>query len=78
MRIPMLDVEKLDPEIPHLAMHVAPVDRVTYSYQRASSLARISFKGCVIESPGRVFERSPWRRAYAGLLTEAIVAAGWC
>jgi hypothetical protein len=71
-------VEKLDPEIPHLAMHVSPLDQVTYSYDHASSLARISSRGCVIESPGRVFERSSWRRAYAGLLAEAIIAAGWC
>ena len=68
---------KLDPEIPRLDMHVAPLDRVTYSYEHASSLARISSKGCLIESPGRVFERSPWRRAYARLLAEAIIVAAW-
>ncbi len=71
-------VEKLDSEIPHLDMHAAPVDRVTYSYEHASSIARISSKGCVIESPGRIFERVPWRRTYARLLAEAIVVAAWC
>ena len=71
-------LEKLDPEIPRLEMHVAPLDRVTYSYEHASSVARLSSKGCLIENAGRVFERSPWRRAYARLLAEAIVVAAWC
>lgn len=71
-------VGKLDSEIPHLDMHVAPVERVTYSYEHASSVARISSKGCVIESPGRVFERSPWRRVYARLLADAMIVAAWC
>jgi hypothetical protein len=71
-------IEKLDPQIPRLEIHVAPIDRVTYSYEHASSLARVSAKGCVIESPGRVFERSPWRRVYAKHLAESIVVAAWC
>jgi hypothetical protein len=71
-------IEKLDLEIPRLEIHVAPIDRVTYSYEHASSLARVSAKGCVIESPGHVFEHQPWRRAYARDLAEAIVVAAWC
>jgi len=71
-------VEKLDGEIPRLEMQVAPVDRVTYNYEHSSSLARVAARGCVMENPGRIFERPPWRRAYAKLLAEAIVAAAWC
>jgi hypothetical protein len=67
-------IDKLDPEIPRLVMHVEPVDRVTYSYERSSSLARVAAKGCLIESPGHVFQRSPWRRAYAEHLAGAITA----
>jgi hypothetical protein len=69
-----VSVDTLDPGIPRLAMHVEPVDRVTYSYERSSSLARVAAKGCLIESPGRVFQHSPWRRAYAGHLAAAIAA----
>jgi hypothetical protein len=71
-------VEKLDGEIPRLEMHVGPVDRVTYNYEHSSSLARVAARGCVIENSGRIFERSPWRRVYARLLAEAIIAAAWC
>jgi hypothetical protein len=71
-------VEKLDDGIPRVEMHVAPVDRVTYNFEHSSSLARVAARGCVIEHPGRVFERSPWRRVYAKVLAEAIVVAAWC
>ena len=71
-------VERLDPQVPRLAMRISPLDKVTYPvYVRASSIARLSAKGCAIESPGRVLERRPWRIAYAQCLAEAIGAAGW-
>ena len=71
-------VGKRDSDIPHLDMHVAPVERVTYSYEHASSVARISSKGCVIENPGRIFEQSSWRRVYARVLAESMIVAAWC
>ena len=70
--------ERLDQEIPRLAMHVSPVDHVTYpNYAHASSISRISAKGCAIEHPVSVYGRRPWRVAYARCLAEAIMAAGW-
>jgi hypothetical protein len=69
--------ERLDPAIPRLEIHVAPVDTVTYSFQHASSISDVAAKGCLFEHPGRVFERQPWRRAYAARLAEALVAAAW-
>ena len=70
--------DRLDARIPRLAIHVSPVDRVDFpNYAHASSIARVSAKGCAIEWPGHVFGQAAWRSAYAQCLAEAIRAAPW-
>lgn len=70
--------ERLPREVPRLALHVSPVDTVTYpNYGAASSISKLSERGCAIEHPGRVFSNPAWRRAYAACLAEAIQAAPW-
>ena len=71
-------VARLAPDVPRLAMHVSPLDRVTYpNYAYASSISRLSAKGCAIESPGHVFSRPAWRDAYASCLADAMMATKW-
>jgi hypothetical protein len=57
-------------------MHVSPVDKVTFpNYANASSISKLSAKGCAIEHPGRIFDHQPWRVAYANCLADAIGAS---
>jgi len=70
-------IGRLPSEAPRLAVHVSPIDHVTYpNYGRASSIAKISRSGCAIEHPVVATNRK-WRFAYAGCLVEAIEAARW-
>jgi len=70
--------DHLAPEVPRLAIHVSPLDKVTYpNYGHASSISKLSERGCAIENPGRVFANRTWRLAYAGCLADAIKAAQW-
>jgi hypothetical protein len=70
--------DRLERDVPRLKIHVSPVDNVTYpNYAFASSISRIAAKGCAIEHPGSVYDKRPWRVAYARCLAEAIIAAEW-
>jgi hypothetical protein len=70
--------DRLAPDVPRLAIHVSPLDKVTYpNYAVASSISKLSERGCAIESPGRVLEKRAWRSAYAACLADAIAAAQW-
>ncbi len=70
--------DRLAPDVPRLAIHVSPLDKVTYpNYGAASSISKVSERGCAIENPGRVFANRAWRLAYAGCLADAIKAAQW-
>jgi len=70
--------ERLDPDVPRLAIHVSPLDKVTFpNYRHASSVSAFSARGCAIEHPGRVLARHEWRLAYARCWAEAIEAAPW-
>jgi len=70
--------ERLAPDVPRLAIHVSPLDKVTYpNYVAASSISKVSERGCAIESPGRVLANRAWRLAYAACLADAIQAAPW-
>ncbi|HET7524583.1 MAG TPA: hypothetical protein VFK10_01455 [Burkholderiaceae bacterium] len=70
-------IERLPSEAPKLAVHVSPIDRVGYpNYGYASSIAKFSNKGCVLEHPAAATNRA-WRLAYARCLAEAIEAARW-
>ena len=68
----------LGSDVPRLTLHVSPVDKVKFpNYAHASSISKVSAKGCAIEHPGRVFDSRPWRVAYANCLADAISAAQW-
>ncbi len=70
--------DRLSADIPRLEMHVSPIDRVTYpNYRAASSISKLSRKGCAIEHPGHVYANRAWRQAYAKCLAEAIATARW-
>jgi hypothetical protein len=70
--------DRLPPDIPRLAIHVSPVDKVAYpNYKAASSISRLSAKGCAIEHPAAVISKRPYRLAYAACLAEAIKTADW-
>jgi len=70
--------DRLAADIPRLAVHVSPIDRVTFpNYRAASSISGLSQKGCAIEHPGHVYGNRAWRRAYARCLAEAIEASHW-
>ena len=70
--------DRLAPDVPRLVMHVSPIDKVTYpDYGAASTISKLSQRGCAIEGPGRVFANRPWRLAYAACLAAAISAARW-
>lgn len=69
---------ELPADVPHLSLHVSPIDKVGFpNYLRASSISQFSAKGCAIEHPSRVYDRRPWRVAYAQCLAQAIIAAEW-
>jgi hypothetical protein len=69
---------RLAPDVPRLAMHVSPLDKVAYpNYVAASSISKLSERGCAIESPGGVLANRAWRLAYAACLADAIKAAQW-
>lgn len=70
--------DRLADSVPRLAMHIEPIDHVTYpNYRYASTISKLSGKGCAIEHPGRVFGNRAWRVAYAECLAGAIRAASW-
>jgi hypothetical protein len=70
--------DRLDPQIPRLDIHVSPIDKVPFpNYVHASSIARLSAKGCAMEWPGHVFSQPAWRTAYAQCLAEAIRQVPW-
>jgi hypothetical protein len=70
--------DRFAPDIPRLAIHVFPLDKVTYpNYGVASSISKLSERGCAIESPGHVLENRSWRLAYATCLADAIKTAQW-
>jgi hypothetical protein len=71
-------IDHLAPEIPRLAVHVSPLDRVTFpNYANTTSVSRFSRKGCAIEHPARVYGHRELCAAYANCLAEAIEADGW-
>ena len=64
--------------VPRLAVNVSPLDRVTFpNFGHASTIAKISDKGCAIEHPARVLGNRAWRLAYAECLADAIRSAPW-
>ncbi|HTT13915.1 MAG TPA: hypothetical protein VMG60_23865 [Burkholderiaceae bacterium] len=70
--------DQLARDMPRVAVHVSPIDRVTYpNYRAASSISGLSQKGCAIEHPGHVYANRAWRHAYADCLAEAIGTAHW-
>ena len=70
--------QRLMPDVPRLAVHVSPIDRVTYpNFRAASSISALAQKGCAIEHPGHVYANRAWRQAYANCLAEAIETARW-
>jgi hypothetical protein len=70
--------ERLAPDVPRLAVHVSPLDKVTYpDYRAASSISKLSDRGCAIEHPGQVFANRAWRSAYANCLADAVETAQW-
>jgi hypothetical protein len=70
--------DRLAPDVPRMNVHVSPYDKVGFpNYAHASSISRLSEKGCAIEHPGHIYDHRPWRVAYANCLADAISAAGW-
>jgi hypothetical protein len=70
--------ERLPKDVPRLAVHVSPIDRVTYpNYPATSSVSRFAQKGCAIEHPGHVYANRAWRQAYVTCLAQAIEQAPW-
>ena len=70
--------DRLTADVPRLAVHVSPLDSVSYpNYGNASTISRLADKGCAIEHPGRIVVNRAWRRAYAECLAEAIREARW-
>ena len=70
--------DRLAPDVPRMNVHVSPYDKVKFpNYEHASSISRLSAKGCAIEHPGRIYDHRPWRIAYANCLADAIGKAGW-
>jgi len=69
---------RLAKDVPRLALHVSPLDKVPYpNYSAASTISKLSERGCAIEGPGVVLAKRVWRLAYADCLAEAIAAAKW-
>jgi hypothetical protein len=70
--------DRLPADVPRLVMHVSPLDPVSYpNYRAASTISKLSRRGCATEGPGRVLANRTWRLAYAGCLGEAITIASW-
>lgn len=70
--------DRLASDVPRLAIHVSPLDKVTYpNYGYASSISKLSERGCAIESTGHVLENRSWRLSYAACLADAIKSAQW-
>ena len=70
--------DRLPADVPRLVMHVSPLDKVSHpNYGAASTISKLSRRGCAIEGPGRVLANRTWRLAYAGCLGEAIAVANW-
>jgi hypothetical protein len=70
--------ERLAPDVPRLAIHVSPLDKVMYpNYGAASSISKLSERGCAIESPGHVLGNRAWRLAYGACLADSIKEAQW-
>jgi hypothetical protein len=70
--------DRLAPDVPRLAIHVSPLDKVTYpNYGFASSISKLSERGCAIEHPGHVVANRAWRIAYGACLAGAIKEAQW-
>lgn len=70
--------DRLAPDVPRLALHISPVDRVSDPmYANASSISKISAHGGALEFPGRVIANRAWRVACAACLSEAIAAVPW-
>jgi len=70
--------QRLAADIPQLAIHVSPLDKVTYpNYRNASSISALSERGCAIESPGHVLANRAWRLACGACLADAIKEAQW-
>lgn len=70
--------DRLGPDVPRLSIHVSPLDKVTYpDYRAASSISRLSERGCAIEGPGHVLSNRAWRAAYGTCLADAIAQAQW-
>jgi hypothetical protein len=70
--------DRLAPDVPRLAIHVSPLDKVTCpSYGAASSISKLSERGCAIDGPGHVLANRAWRLAYAACLADSIEAAQW-
>ena len=70
--------DRLPADVPRLVMHVSPLDKVSYpNYGAASTISKLSRRGCAIEGPGRVLANRTWRLAYASCLGEAIAVANW-
>jgi hypothetical protein len=69
---------RLAPDVPQLAIHVSPLDKVTFpNYRNASSISELSERGCAIESPGHVLGNRAWRLAVGACLADAIKEARW-
>ena len=70
--------ERLAANVPRLAVHVSPLDQVSYpNYGNASTISLLADKGCAIEHPRRIAVNRAWRHAYAECLAEAIREAPW-
>ena len=70
--------DRLARDVPQLAIHVSPLDKVTYpNYRNASSISELSERGCAIESPGHVLANRAWRLAVGACLADAIKEAQW-
>jgi hypothetical protein len=70
--------ERLAADVPRLAIHVSPVDKVTFpNYRNTTSVSAFSERGCAIEHPAHVLETREWRLAYAACWAAAIESAPW-
>ena len=69
---------RLAPDVPQLAIHVFPLDKVTYpNYRNASSISELSERGCAIENPVTSSGNRAWRLAVGACLADAIKEAQW-
>ena len=63
---------RVPPDGPQLAILATPVDRMRWNFQGASSIARHTEKGFIVESPHRVMGDRVWRPRYAAVLADLI------